>query len=53
MKVSQLRRVLTVMADLYQTSGRVEDADALRKLAEVLKPADKEHVGKLVEKLAG
>ena len=51
MKISQLRGVLNAMAAVHSKSGRTHDAEALRKLAEALKPADKEQVAKLVEKL--
>lgn len=53
MKISQMRKVLDEFAALFERSGRVLDAEALRRLSAVLEPANKETVSKTVEKLNG
>jgi hypothetical protein len=51
MKVAQLRRTLEAMAKVYQSGGKLEDAEVLRKLASALSPADKDQVSKALQKL--
>jgi hypothetical protein len=51
MKVAQLRTVLDTIARHRQTLGRKQEAEALAKLAEALRPTDKLTVAKAVEKL--
>ena len=51
MKIAQLRHTLEAMAKVYQGSGKSEDAEALRKLARALSPADKDQVSKALERL--
>ena len=51
MKVAQLRKVLESAANQHDTVGRQDLANALRKLADAFKSADKLQVDKLVEAL--
>lgn len=51
MTVARLRQTLEAMANIYQRSGRGQDAEALRKLAHALRCADKEQVSKAIDKL--
>jgi hypothetical protein len=51
MKVAQLRRVLEVYAAHRSAADQAGISEALCKLAEALRPADKMQVAKAVEKL--
>lgn len=51
MKVAQLRKILAAAAAVYDRGRQAEQAEALRRLASVIKSADKDAVDVLVEKL--
>jgi energy-converting hydrogenase A subunit M len=51
MKIAQLRQTLEAMAKVYQSGGKLEDAEVLRKLCRALSPADKDQVSKALERL--
>jgi hypothetical protein len=51
MTVVQLRRLLDTISRQRLALGRADEAEALTKLADVLRPTDKLSVSKAVEKI--